>query len=46
MSIDFADIIILNKFKLFGGWKLVDNKTIEAVGTSEKSPNKKFKLKE
>ena len=26
--------------------KLVDNKTIEAVGTSEKSPNKKFKLKE
>ena len=26
--------------------KLLDNKTIETVGTSEKSPNKKFKIKE
>ena len=26
--------------------KLLDNNNIEAVGTSEKSPNKKFKLKE
>lgn len=26
--------------------KLVDNKTIESVGNSDKSPNKKFKLKE
>ena len=26
--------------------KLIDNNTIEPIGTSEKSPNKKFKLKE
>ena len=26
--------------------KLLDNTTIETVGTSEKSPNKKFKIKE
>lgn len=26
--------------------KLLDNNTIEAVGSNEKSPNKKFKLKE
>ena len=26
--------------------KLLDNNNIETIGTSEKSPNKKFKLKE